>query len=140
MMQEHPHLAKYVEYIKNAGYVPLPTTFFDMNWEPIGPRVRNELVAAGLIIQVSAGILLKDGILSEANGSDERSTTERLHYFDLQKASPNDHQLDMAKMQGYVPADCLLSGAIVMDEVQKGNSPCWGCEGPRSKCGGGPKR
>ncbi len=62
----------------------------------------------------------------------------RLHYFDMDKA-PSDTKLEMAIHQGYVPATCLLAGAIVLDEVNKGRNPCWGCEGPRAKCGGRPK-
>jgi len=64
----------------------------------------------------------------------------KYHYFNDEKADADDHQLNMAKMQGYVPAKCLLGGAIVMLEVNLGNSPCWGCNGPREKCGGKPKR
>lgn len=62
------------------------------------------------------------------------------HYFEQEQADADDFQLGMAKMQGYVPETCLLSGAVVMGEVNKGNSPCWGCEGPREKCHGKPKR
>ena len=62
------------------------------------------------------------------------------HYFDQDAADTDDLQLGMAKMQGYVPKTCLLGGAIVMGEVSAGNNPCWGCEGPREKCYGGPKR
>lgn len=61
------------------------------------------------------------------------------HYFDLEVADPSDMLLGMAKMQGYVPEKCLLGGAVVMAEVQAGKSPCWGCNGPRNKCGGKPK-
>ena len=62
------------------------------------------------------------------------------HYFEQNEADQDDMQLGMAKMQGYVPHDCLLGGMVVMDEMNKGNSPCWGCEGPRKKCGGKDKR
>lgn len=64
----------------------------------------------------------------------------RLHYFNDEVADPADFQLGMAKMQGYVPEGCLLSGAVVMSEVNAGNSPCWGCNGPRDRCQGQPKR
>ncbi len=60
----------------------------------------------------------------------------KLHYFDQDEADRDDMQLGMAKMQGYVPADCLLGGATVWAEVMAGKSPCAGCEGPREKCGG----
>lgn len=62
------------------------------------------------------------------------------HYFDQPEVDQDDMQLGMAKMQGYVPQTCLLGGAVVMSEVAAGNNPCWGCEGPREKCGGKPKR
>ena len=61
------------------------------------------------------------------------------HYFDQEKPDSDDMQLEMAKMQGYVPQGCLLSGVIVMSEIGVGKSPCAGCNGPREKCGGKPK-
>lgn len=61
------------------------------------------------------------------------------HYFTQEKPD-NDILLEMAKFQGYVPPGCLLGGMVVMSEVNKGDSPCWGCNGPREKCGGQPKR
>jgi hypothetical protein len=61
------------------------------------------------------------------------------HYFEQPAADADDFQLGMAKMQGYVPNGCLLGGIVVMGEVAKGANPCWGCEGPREKCGGKPK-
>ena len=64
----------------------------------------------------------------------------KLHYFDDSEADPNDMQLGMAKMQGYVPKTCLLGGAVVMDEVNNGRDPCAGCNGPREKCHGRPKK
>lgn len=62
------------------------------------------------------------------------------HYFEQESADQDDHPLGMAKMQGYVPETCLLSGAIVMSEVRAGRHPCWECNGPRERCGGKPKR
>ena len=62
------------------------------------------------------------------------------HYFDQDGAPASDMQLGMAKMQGYVPKGCLLGSIVVMAEVSAGRNPCWGCEGPREKCGGKPKR
>jgi hypothetical protein len=62
------------------------------------------------------------------------------HYFNDPAADPHDVQLGMAKMQGYVPKGCLLGGIVVMSEVSAGRNPCWGCEGPRERCGGKPKR
>lgn len=64
----------------------------------------------------------------------------KLHYFNQSEPDQNDWQLGVAKMQGYVPSTCLLGGATVMDEVNKGRSPCWGCEGPREICKGKAKR
>lgn len=61
-------------------------------------------------------------------------------YFNQDKADPDDMMLGMAKMQGYVPKNCLLGGIVVMAEVNRGDSPCAGCNGPRDKCGGKPKR
>ena len=60
----------------------------------------------------------------------------KAHYFKQDKADDDDHQLGMAKMQGYVPQECLLGGLTVMSEVSRGVSPCSGCEGPRDKCNG----
>jgi len=60
----------------------------------------------------------------------------KVNYFNQIEADYDDIKLDMAKMQGYVPKGCLLGGIVVMNEVNKGNSPCWGCECPREKCGG----
>jgi hypothetical protein len=62
------------------------------------------------------------------------------HYFDQDKADQDDMKLGMAKQQGYVPPTCLLGGETVMAEVMAGKSPCWGCEGPRAKCGGKPRK
>lgn len=62
------------------------------------------------------------------------------HYFRQAAADADDAQLGMAKTQGYVPAACLLGGRVVMGEVAAGRNPCWGCEGPRERCGGKPKR
>lgn len=57
------HLAKYlgyVEYIRNTKCVPLPVHFFDDDWEPIGPTVRRDMVAAGLIVETPDGIMLRE--------------------------------------------------------------------------------
>ena len=62
----------------------------------------------------------------------------KAHYFDQDTADADDIMLMMAKGQGYVPQGCLLNGAVVLDEVNRGNSPCWGCNGPREKGGGKP--
>ena len=64
----------------------------------------------------------------------------RFHYFDVDKAPASDMMLAMSKQQGYVPQTCLLGGTVVWSEVQAGRDPCAGCEGPREKCKGRPKR
>ena len=64
----------------------------------------------------------------------------KLHYFEQAKADVDDVQLEMAKMQGYVPQECLLGGMVVMSEINAGRNPCWGCAGPREKCGGKTKK
>jgi hypothetical protein len=43
------HLTPFVAYIRNTGRQPLPEAFFDEDWEPIGPTVRAEMAALGLI-------------------------------------------------------------------------------------------
>jgi len=62
------------------------------------------------------------------------------HYFDKAEADKDDWQLNMAKEQGYVRPTCLLGGAVVMQQINAGKNPCWGCNGPREKCQGSPKR
>ena len=66
--------------------------------------------------------------------------TMKPHYFDQDKADADDILLGMAKMQIYIPQTCLLGGLIVMGAINNGDNPCWGCEGPRKKCHGQPKR
>ena len=39
---------KYIEYIKNTGGKP-EVGWFDEDWEPIGPLVRNDMERAGII-------------------------------------------------------------------------------------------
>lgn len=70
----------------------------------------------------------------------ETNKPKPLHYFDRDVADPNDMMLSMCIQQGYVPTTCLLAGMVVMSEVRDGRDPCAGCEGPRAKCGGRPKR
>ena len=64
----------------------------------------------------------------------------KLHYFEKDKAPSSDINLQMAIGQGYVPSTCLLSGQIVMTEINLGKDPCAGCNGPREKCYGRPKK
>lgn len=58
------------------------------------------------------------------------------HYFNQIEADSDDFQLEMAKMQRYVPETCLLNGITVMTMVEKCVSPCEGCVGPRDICKG----
>lgn len=62
----------------------------------------------------------------------------KIHYFDQDTADSDDHQLNMAKMQGYVPQTCLLGGITVMGMINEGNNPCTGCACDRDKCNGTP--
>lgn len=63
----------------------------------------------------------------------------KLHYFNQDSADDSDWQLEMAIGQGYVPRTCLLSGPVVMSEINKGRDPCAGCASPRGKCNGRPR-
>ena len=49
---------KYITYIKNTGRVPLSVALFDDDFEPIGPTIRQELEAAGVIQIKDGGIFL----------------------------------------------------------------------------------
>lgn len=53
-----PDYFKYAQYIKNTGHDPLPVVYFDDDWEPIGPMVRRDMEAAGLITVSTDGIRL----------------------------------------------------------------------------------
>lgn len=51
---------------------------------------------------------------------------------------------DLMIKQGYVPATCTLdpkiAGPLIMSEIRRGRSPCWGCNSDRTVCKGAPKR
>jgi hypothetical protein len=64
----------------------------------------------------------------------------KLHYFDHDKADNDDYFLQMAIAQGYVPNTCLLGGNVVFSEVNLGKDPCAGCNCPREKCHGRPRK
>lgn len=49
--------AKYTDYIKNAGGKPT-VEWFDDDWSPIGPQVRQEMKTAGLILEIEGRIYL----------------------------------------------------------------------------------
>ena len=61
---------------------------------------------------------------------------DKFHYFDQKTAPDTDALLGMAKMQGYVPNQCLLAGFVVMSEINLAKDPCAGCNGPRDVCKG----
>ena len=52
------HLARYVQYIRNTGRVPLASEMFDEDWEPIGPSIRADMARHGLIEESNNDILL----------------------------------------------------------------------------------
>lgn len=54
------HLKQYVQYIRNTAQVPLKCEHFDEDWEPVGPMVRRDLVAAGWITEAHDGLRLTD--------------------------------------------------------------------------------
>lgn len=62
-----------------------------------------------------------------------------VHYFEQESAPINDHMLAIAKLQGYVPKNCLLGGQVVMGLVNEGKDPCKGCKCSREKCKGRPE-
>lgn len=64
----------------------------------------------------------------------------KVSYFEQGKPDSDDMMHGMALMQGYVPKGCLLGGMVIMSEVNGGRDPCAGCNCPREKCGGRPKR
>lgn len=65
---------------------------------------------------------------------------KKIHYFDQEKADADDILLEMAIQQGYVPPTCLLGGITVMAATREDLDACLGCNGPREKCKGRPKR
>lgn len=42
-------LAKYLDYVRNTGLVPLPVAMFEDDWEPIGRSVLNDLELEGFV-------------------------------------------------------------------------------------------
>lgn len=47
---ENDRFKKYLQYIKNTGGNPT-VEVFDEDWEPIGPALRRDMKAAGLIAE-----------------------------------------------------------------------------------------
>lgn len=54
------HLKQYAQYVRNTGQRPLACAAFDDDWEPIGPMVRREMLAAGLIEEWDGGLMLTE--------------------------------------------------------------------------------
>lgn len=57
------HLNKYVDYINNTGLEPLPVRAFDEDWEPVGPRVREQMVKADMVQVREDGIYLRPDLV-----------------------------------------------------------------------------
>ncbi len=60
MNEKLEYLRTYLQYITNTTLVPLPTAFFDEDWDPIGPKVREELYVLGWITEDENGIRITD--------------------------------------------------------------------------------
>lgn len=58
MTASETSLQKYVDYIRYTGRVPLRREWFDEDWDPIGPQLRRDLVAAGLVTDEPDGLRL----------------------------------------------------------------------------------
>ena len=56
---------KYIDYINNTGREPLPVEMFDEDWEPVGPMVRRDLIAADIIQERAGGIYLRPDLRRE---------------------------------------------------------------------------
>jgi len=80
------HLTKYIQYIKNTNRVPLPSYMFDEDWEPIGPKVRQQLADEGLISQGQPGDLIY--LTQKGQAMLERPASS---YVDLKDSSADDY-------------------------------------------------
>uniref|UniRef100_A0A6M3K7T3 Uncharacterized protein n=1 Tax=viral metagenome TaxID=1070528 RepID=A0A6M3K7T3_9ZZZZ len=49
----NPYYQKFLDYIRNTGGHPSMEQF-DVDWEPIGPRVRKDLLRLGLAREVDS--------------------------------------------------------------------------------------
>jgi hypothetical protein len=58
-MKPETKFAQYIDYINNTGKEPLSVSAFDEDWEPVGPMVRRDMVAAELIQERADGIYLR---------------------------------------------------------------------------------
>lgn len=51
-------LKPYVVYIRNTAQRPLAISAFDEDWDPIGPRIRADLLAQELIEEADGALML----------------------------------------------------------------------------------
>ncbi len=56
---------KYLEYIKNTGGNP-KVSEFDEDWEPIGPRVREDMKRIGLVVEVDGRLKAAESQATDA--------------------------------------------------------------------------
>jgi hypothetical protein len=63
-----------------------------------------------------------------------------MHYLNDTDRAATDDLLQICIGQGYVPRTCMMAGFIVWVETRRGVDPCGGCNVPRDRCGGRPKR
>lgn len=56
----HRRFAQYCQYVRNTGRVILAAADFDDDWAPIGPSLRRDMEAAGLIAQEHDALYLTD--------------------------------------------------------------------------------
>ena len=111
--------------------------------EGAGGQLKDVLLLLWYFDQLDAIRFSEEPTTSEDDGvykGVDLTPVPALHYFEPGGDPSGDTKLQMAIHQGYVPGTCLLGGVIVLDEVNKGRNPCWGCNGPRERCMGKPRR
>jgi len=59
-MSDNPN-KKYIDYIKRSGGNP-KIEWFDEDWEPIGPTLREDMKSKGLIKEVDGKIYLVESV------------------------------------------------------------------------------
>lgn len=60
---------QYLQYIENTGFDELPIKFFDEDWEPIGPSLREDMMNRGLISHNGDTLSLTPGGIDTLNAS-----------------------------------------------------------------------
>ena len=55
------YLQRYVDYIRNAGGSP-KIEWFDEDWEPIGARLRHDLVENDIAYELDGKIYLRENV------------------------------------------------------------------------------